>query len=387
MTLATSTPLASYDQAAGEFLDLSNELAEIIRRDNTAFISRIGISGAATETLHSWMEDKLNSNISISLATADGVLAGTGNDTSLTVAASEGSKFPIGTLFKDMAAGKTEVMQVADRSSDVLTIVRGYGSTSEEAHGTGTTAFNILIIARTQQEGQDAPADESVVRSKVSNYTQIFQKGINISHTMRSVMQAGVADEFTFQVARRLMEIMRELDNSVINGIKSGSQGSDTVYRSMGGILEFASQATGNTTTTTEALTPTVLNNMCKQIWDDGGYPNFVLVSGKQKRAISQFDQAYRKSSYDTTTVGYTVDKFISDLGFMLDVIVDPWMPDDTIVVGDLGKVKVLPLVNDSMRAEDLAKTGRSSKAQVTGQYTAEFRNSLEAFAYHNNLT
>lgn len=378
MSLATAAGEASFDQAAGEFLDLSNELAEIIRRDNTAFISRLGISGEATETLHSWMEDSLNVN------TFTGAEALDSSETTFDVTTGHGVRLKVGSLFKDKAIGMTEVMQVTAISTDALTIVRGYGSTTGEAHA---DAAEYLIIANTQQESQDAPDDESKTRTKVSNYTQIFTKGIKISTTMRAVLQAGVADEFTLQVARRLMEVMRELDNSVINGISSGSQGSDTVYRSMGGIIEFASQATGNTTTTIEALTPTVLNDMCKQIWDDGGTPNFVLVSGKQKRKISAFDQSYRRSSYDGTVAGYVVDKFLTDLGFMLDVIVDPWMPEDVAIVGDLSKCRVLPLRKDAMRVEELAKTGRADKAQVTGQYTAEFRNALQAFAYHNNLT
>jgi hypothetical protein len=231
------------------------------------------------------------------------------------------------------------------------------------------------------------PADESKARTKVSNYTQIFQKGINVSYTMRAVLQAGVADEYSLQVARRLMEVMRELDSSVILGISSGSQGSDTVYRTMGGIVEFASQSGGNVTTTSEALTLSVVNGMCKQIWDDGGYPNFILVSGKQKRAISAFDQSARRSSYDGTVAGYVVDKIITDLGFVLDVIVDPWVPDDVAIVGDLNKIKVMPLRNSAMRAEDIAKTGASYKGMIYGEYTAEFRNALESLAYHNNLS
>lgn len=385
MALASASGLASFDQSAGEFLDLSNELAEIIRRDNTAFISRVGISGEATETSHSWMEDALNPNTATSLADPTGVLDASA--TSLVVASGQGVRFRAGTIFKDSAAGKTEVMQVTAVSTDTLTIVRGYGSTSGETHGTGSTAFNIQIIAHLNQESQDMPSDESRARTKVTNYTQIFQKGIMVSHTMRSVLQAGVADEFTFQIARRMMEIERELDSSVIAGIKSASTGSDTVYRSMGGLIEFTSQAAGNVTTTAEALTLTVVNDMCKQIWDDGGNPNFILVGGKQKRKISAFDQSARRSSYDGTVAGYVVDKVITDLGFVLDVITDPWMPDDVCIIGDLGKIRVMPLRNDSMRAEELAKTGRSYKAQVTGQYTVEIRNAVEAFAYHNNLT
>ena len=380
MALATTSGLGSFDQSAGEFLDLSNELAEIIRRDNTAFISRIGVSGEATETTHSWMEDLLNPNTATCAEALDNA------ETTLNVAAGHGLRFKVGTLFTLDVLGFTEVMQVTAISTDALTIVRGYGSTLPQA-GTVGTSDTIKIIAHPAQESQDPPADESKVRTKVSNYTQIFQRGIQVSHTMRSVLQAGVADEFTFQIARRMLEIERELDSSVILGIKSADAGSDTSYRSMGGLVEFASQATGNINSTVENLTPTVINAMVKQIWDDGGAPNFILVGGALKQKISAFDQANRRSTYNSTIAGYVVDKFLSDLGFSLEVIVDPWMPADTTIVGDLNKIRVMPLRNDAMRAEELAKTGRSWKAQVTGQYTCEVRNAKESFALHNNLS
>lgn len=378
MALASTTGLASYDQSAGEFLDLSNELAEIIRRDNVSFLSRVGVSGEATETTHSWMEDTLNSNTV--------VLDESGFDSSetdMTLVSTSGLR--AGSLLRNISeAGKTEVIQVVSvDSSTVCTVVRGYGSTSGEAHTTGSS----WLVIHPSQEGQDPPADASKVRTKVSNYTQIFQYGITVSHTMRSVMQAGVADEFTFQVARRLMEAMRELDAALVAGVKSASAGSDAVYRSMGGILEFASQAAGNLNTTSEPLSLSVVNAMAKQIWDDGGVPNFILVGGTQKQAISAFDQSARRSVYDANVAGYVVDRIITDLGFVLDVIVDPWMPADTAIVGDLNKCRVLPLRGSAMRAEDLAKTGASFKAQIYGEYTAEFRNATQAFAHHNNLS
>jgi hypothetical protein len=379
MALASASGLASFDQSAGEFLDLSNELAEIIRRDNTAFISRIGISGEATETTHSWMEDVLNPNTATAAEAIDN------SETAIDVATGHGARFKVGTLFRVAMQGKTEVMQVTAISGDTLTVVRGYGSTSAEDYG-ATTNHTLQIIAHPNQESQDPPADESRARTKVSNYTQIFQRGIQISHTMRSVLQAGVADEFTFQIARRMLEIERELDSSVILGIKSADAGSDSSYRTMGGLIEFVSQPGGNTNSTAEDLTPTVINTMVKQIWDDGGTPNFILVSGKQKQKISAFDQANRRSTYDSTVAGYVVNKFLSDLGFSLEVIVDPWVPDDVCIVGDINKVRILPLRNDAMRVEELAKTGRSWKAQVTGQYTCEVRNAKEAFAIHTNL-
>lgn len=378
MALASNSSLSTFDQTAGEFLDLSDELAEIIRRDNTSFLSRVGISGQATETTHSWMEDSLQGNtVTLDESGFDS------SETDMTLVST--ANVSIGSLLRNVSeAGKTEVVQVTSvDSATVVTIVRGYGSTTGEAHTTGS----VWVVINPKQEGQDAPADISKTRTKVSNYTQIFQKGIHISQSMRSVLQAGVGDEYSFQVARRLMETMRELDSSIVLGIKSASLGSDTVYRSMGGIVEFASQATGNVNSTSEALTMGVVNAMAKQIWDDGGYPTFILVGGKQKRAISAFDQSARRSVYDSTVAGYMVDRIITDLGYMLDVIVDPWMPDDTAIVGDLGKIKVMPLRNSAMQAQELAKTGAATNGQVYGEYTAEFRNALQAFAFHNALT
>lgn len=379
MALAVAAGLASFDQA-GQFLDLSNELALIVRADNTAFLSRVPMNGVATETTHSWMEDALNPNTATCAEAVDN------SETAIDVATGHGLRFKVGTLFKLDVPGVTEVMQVTAIATDTLTVVRGYGSTSPQA-GTAGTTDAIKIIAHPAQESQDPPADESKLRSKVDNYTQIFQRGIQISHTLRSINLAGVQDEYAYQIARRLQEVMRELDSTVINGIKSADNGSDTSYRSMAGLIEFVSQAGGNVTTTTEAFSMDVVNAMAYDIWSDGGVPNFILVGGALKRTASTFDQAYRRSDYSSDTAGYVVERLITDLGFQLEIIVDAQMPSDTAVIGDLGLINCIPLQNDAMRAEDLAKTGRSYKGQVTGQYTLEVRNAKEAFAYHNNLS
>lgn len=376
MALNAAAPSASFDQQASEFIDVSDVLNLIMRRDNTSFISRLPMGGAATQTKHSWDEDSLNANSATAAENIDN------SETTISVASGHGARFRVGTLFKLKVAGVTEVMQVTGISGDDLTVVRGYGSTTAQA-GSAGSADEILIIARPGQENDNTPGDTSKARVRKSNYTQIFHDGINISYSLQQSKHAGVADEFALQTARRLAEQMRELDATLINGISSGDQGSDTVYRSMGGIIEFAS--TGNTNATSEALTLSAVNAMAKQIWDDGGVPNFILVGGKQKRAISTFDQSARRSVYDATIAGYVVERILTDLGFMLDVIVDPWVPDDVAVVGDMSRCALVPFI--PMRAEDMPKTGSGWKGQIYGEYTAEWKNAAECFAIHTNLT
>jgi len=380
MALSTADGAASFDITAGTGkLDLSEELAEVIRGDNTSLLSRLGISFKSTQKTHKWNEDSLNANTDQLAEALDA------SETAVDV--DDGTKFKIGTLFKCNERNKTEVMRVTAISSNTLTVERGYGSTSGETHADNA---EIMIIGHSKQESWK-PTQEDWTKERVSgyNYHTIFGMGLAITYSREAIDHAGISSEFAHQTAYRLKEIMRSLDSSLINSIRSASEASDTDYGSLGGIIEFTSQAGGNVTTTQEDLTEAVTNALYKDIWDDasGAISNgFILVGGALKRVISTFDQAYRRSDFDSRRAGFTVEKFLTDLGFELEVIVDPWMPDDVMVIGDLDRLRVGPLQGDAMRVENLARTGRLIEAMVTGQYTFEVRNSTTAFGIHRNL-
>jgi len=199
-----------------------------------------------------------------------------------------------------------------------------------------------------------------------------FGYGIAITRRRQAVSHAGVPSEFAHQTAYRLKEFMRQLDSSIINSIRSDTEGGAADYSSMGGIIEFISATDGNITTTSEALTPSVMNAMIKQIWDDGGMVAggrlACIVGGVQKRKISAFDQAYRRLDYESRAAGYVVEKFLSDLGFEVEIIVDPHVPDDICVIGDLTRLKVGPLQTMAVSLEDIAKTGALIEAMLTGK-------------------
>ena len=151
--------------------------------------------------------------------------------------------------------------------------------------------------------------------------------GIAITRQRQAVSHAGVPSELAHQSAYRLKEFMRQLDSSIINSIRSDSEGGAADYSSFGGLIEFVSASGGNITTASEALTPSVMNAMIKQIWDDGGMVAggrlACIVGGVQKRKISAFDQAYRRLDYESRAAGYVVERFLSDLGFEVEIIVD----------------------------------------------------------------
>lgn len=384
MALASANSAAAFDITSGTgMLDLSMELAEIIRLDNTSLLSRIGANGfVGTQKTHKWNEDSLNANTATLNEDLDA------SETAVDVASDDYSKFKIGTLFRFNERGKTEVCRVtALPGTPTLTVERGHGSTSGETHSTGA---QIMIIAHSKQEDwKPSQEDWTKERATAYNYHTVFGLGLAISYTRQYIEHAGIASEFAHQTAYRLKEIMRSLDSSIINSIRSASEGSDSDYSSMAGLIEWVSQSSGNVTTTAEDLTESVVNALFKNIWDDSGGAmsrGFILVGGALKRVISTFDQAYRRTTTDSRRAGFTVEQFLTDLGFELEVIVDPWMPNDMLIIGDLDRIKVGPMRGDAMRVENLAKTGRMLEAMVTGQYTMEVRNATQCFGIHTNL-
>lgn len=378
---ASSSQSYSGTQSATYILSL-DPVIDAIRLDDTDFISTMGFSTddgkPVTQTKHEWDEDALNPVT---------VKAGAGGSinisaTVLLLSASQVGRVTAGTLLRDQLSGKTEVMQVTARSGVSATVVRAVGGTAA-THANSAT-YDIVSNARPQ--GMDAPKDESVGRTRNYNYTQIFSKGVQITGTAEAIAHNGLTSEEQYQVDARMRELMRELDRTAIMGARASDNVSSTLYGTMGGLYSFINVAGGNTNTTAETLAPSVLNDMCAQIYDDGGTPTHIVVGSVQRRKISNFDKEYRRSTLDSRRAGFYVEEFVTDLGVNLPIILDRWVPGDTCFVVDATRIKVKPLQGRGFFLEKLARTGDADKFQIVGEYTMEVKNGSKAHAVHTNL-
>ncbi len=385
MALQDPSQAASFDQSAVYKLDLSEVLASVLL-DDTDLLSTLGISSeAATQTKHSWVEDSLNATTALqSGGTSAQMALGTTTGTVIRFSASHIGRMTAGTLLKNQLSGKTEVIQVTAVSGTSATVTRGYGATSAQTHAAAATWE---IIANPRPQGMAGPADTSTTRSLKHNFTQIFSKGVKITGTAQAIDHAGVSAEDAYQIDLRLRELKRELDRSCIMGVRAPNDVGASTYGTMGGLIDFVGFIeAANTNGTAETLTPSVLNTMAKQVFDDGGMPDLLLLGGVQKQKVSTFDQEFRRSTLDSRRAGYTVEEFVTDLGWNLRVVVDRWVPNDVAMVLDSSKLKVLPLQGRAFFLEKLAKTGDSNDWQIVGEYTMEVRNAGQAHAYHFNL-
>src|SRR6185503_14858396 len=88
-------------------------------------------------------------------------------------------------------------------------------------------------------EGDDAPAARFTNRVRKQNYTQIFTAAVEVSGSQLASQTIALADEMDYQKQERLRELLRDLENCIINGVSpaANQQGSGTVRRTMKGIL------------------------------------------------------------------------------------------------------------------------------------------------------
>jgi hypothetical protein len=261
--------------------------------------------------------------------------------------------------------------------------MREYGGT---AAGELEDGAIINIIGNAALEGAPAAQSRFTARARLQNYSQIFSATIEVSGSQLASQQIAVDDELDYQKQERLRELLRDLENCVINGVASGTdpQGTATTRRTMRGIRASiasnvfvpgvdgypAGDGTGN-----DLLNETLLNAALRAIWEQSsGHVDTIVCGGHQKRRINRFVSANQRFIDHEKVFSSMVDVYESDFG-ICRIVMSRWVPQGTILLLDSSRIDVMPLAGRSFQFKPLARTGDAESGQVIGEYTLEFRN------------
>jgi len=363
------TGKATYSAGAA-LPELAEDVADVIgivSPYETPLLDHLGDpQRAATSVVHEWLEDTLLPNTD---TIDDASLLGDTASTSFDVA--NGDRFRIGDQVQ--AEGSREVMFVTAIAADTLTVVRGYGSTTPEGLDDGDS---LRILGNAALEGADRPTPRFTNRVRKSNVTQIFTAGVEVSGSQLAAKQIALADELDYQKSERLRELLRDLENCVINGVApapgSDPQGSATTARTMRGIIP--SLATNVIDGSGAGLSEPTLNAALRQVWaGSAGGVDTIVVNGFQKRKINGFvtGRGYAAAAERFKDL---VSVYESDFG-VCRVVLSRWVPNDSVLLLDSSRIEVLPLTARSFHYKPLASTGDHETGQVIGEYTLELRN------------
>ena len=325
----------------------------------------------AMSTHHEWLEDELLPNKD---AINDSTFTDPAADTDFVV--DNGSRFRAGDQIQ--VEGSEELMLVTGINGDTLTVVRGYAGTTAEDLADNQI---INILGNAALEGADKPSARFTNRSRCSNYTQIFTATLEVSGTDMAASQLGLADEMDYQKQERLRELLRDLENTVINGGQPASnpEGSGSVRRSMKGINQHLSMNVFHTGDTSfpagNDLDEAKINYVLRQIWEtSSGSVDLIVVGGFQKRKINAFSADSRTYGANDTTFTDMISIYESDFG-VCRIVTTRWMPQDAALLLDTSRINMLPLAGRSFHFKPLASGGDYECGELIGEYTVELKN------------
>lgn len=194
-------------------------------------------------------------------------------------------------------------------------------------------------------------------RTRLGNYCQINSKTVTVTGTKRAVDQAGVADEYAYQLKKRGVELKRDQEAGLVNTNQSSSSGSP---RKFGGyqawanynlvnVLATPAQYTAPTNpgggisgtyaaVTSEApLQLSHVDTVMQMIYENGGKATKVMLSPANKRAFSARAQMAGAHTTGTNTIGSggNVQRNIDEKGKLRQSV--------DIYLSDFGEITVVP--------------------------------------------
>lgn len=351
----------------GLAVDMS-PIIQMIDPFDVGILSYFGLSSLdkeVTETTHQWMEDSLRP---LTSTITDNPL--TNVATTINAAASTGVNF----RSQDITKIDDELIRItADPAADALTTIaapngRGWGGSTAAQHSQNST---IEIVSVAYLEGNATPGiARTVVKTSLSNYTQIFEDVVQVSSTLEAVEQWNPGSEYARQLSKTMKSIMILMDKTFIYG--KPSAGSATVPRSMGGIRHFI---TTNVTAASGAqLSEKLLLDALNQTYDAGGNVKAMFMRLKQKQAVNKFLDPNRRTGMDDRRAGAIVDSYLWDQG-ITDIVIDRWLPADEVMLLDTEHIGFGPLRTQQLGHEILPKQSRLvQRGEITGEYTAEVK-------------
>ena len=154
---------------------------------------------------------------------------------------------PTGTFSQYDAIGNREdlgdvIFDVSPEETPFLSAIKR-NKAKNVNHEWQTDALTAASATNAHVEGDDATPTAPAATTRLGNYTQILKKHAVVTGTQQDGMNpAGRKKEMAYQLARRMKEIKRDLESSMIGGAAIGVAkvaGNDTTARKMGSIYTY----------------------------------------------------------------------------------------------------------------------------------------------------
>ena len=360
--------------ALPELVEDVSDVIGIVSPHETPLLDHLGdAKRPATSTVHEWIEDALIPTPARSTTRVAGA------DTEFMVSTSRPSRSAISS--DPPTPARSCSVTAIDPGSSSLTVTRGYG---------GTTPATLATRWRSRPgqrrpRGADAPAARFTAASAGRTTRRSFTASVDVSGSMQAAAQHGIADEVDYQKQERMRELLRDLENTVINGVapSADQQGLRDRPSTMNGIIHSITTNTfrpgvgGMPQGDSGALDEALLNAAMRAVWQQSlrHGQHTIVCGGKQKRRINSFATGARAYLPEDTRFADMVSVLRRATSASRASSSAAGCRRHRPPARTRHASACRPLQGRSFHYKPLAATGDSVSGQVIGEYTLEFKN------------
>lgn len=253
-------------------------------------------------------------------------------------------------------------------------------------------------------EGDDTTAEARSATTRLGNRTQIFKNAVSIPDTDEGLSKAGRAREIGYQTLKVAKEQKLDIEKALFDNQAAVAGDASTARRLAGlgawlttntdfGANEGAdptgdgSDARTDETTAPEAFSQARFDGVMQSIWEQGGKPETVYLSAFQMNKALGFTGNNNQRS--------TIGAADGEVAQLLSVYMTPWGSVEFVPSRENRSKDVYIMQNDMVECAvlrptkniALAKTGDSTRRQVTTELTLVVRNEAALGGVFDNTT
>ncbi len=245
-----------------------------------------------------------------------------------------------------------------------------------------------------QIEGDNITSYDAVTPTvRLGNYTQISRKTVSVAGTEEVVNKAGRKSELAYQIAKKGMELKRDMEAGLLLPANIATVGATGTARITGGLPAWIKTNTdkgaagvdpvytnipnnARTDGTLRAFTEIIFKNIIQLVWIAGGNPGTLMVGAVVKQEISAFAGVATKTFYmaqaTTAAIIGAADVYVSDFG-VITIVPNRFQRSRDAYLIDWNLLSVLYL--RPFFQKPLAETGDAANRLMLVEFVLQSKN------------
>lgn len=223
-----------------------------------------------------------------------------------------------------------------------------------------------------QKEGFDYEVKDSKETGLKDNVCQIYWRGYGVTKTAQAITRYNITDKMARDMRKAMKEIALDVEQAIITSDKKVTGAKESARR-MAGVGYYVKTNVLANNSTARPLTYKLLNDAIEKVFNEGGNPDVIVASGRNKRILSGLLplNTDRTQKADSKKVVHTIDVFEGDFGRQR-VVTNRWMPNDKAFIlsseyFDLAYLR-------KFKTEELPNTKDATQKGIVGELTLEAR-------------